>query len=523
MIKRFFITVFIVFTFATISNAQSHAYVYISPDYGGCTGKLIIVPICIDLPQPVTYSITVGSNTQFVGGPWIYNNLCSGNVQFILTAVDGLGNAHTLLSGMANLGTAAPSVTYGTQAISNPLTIIHQYQPSGPMCNGSSTFAISGGYPPFLYNLMDANNNPVPLIPSPPNSYVANNLCPASYTFTIADNFTNPNCSMGTNPVAFPFSINFFDCLISATDLTCAGNCNGAAQLIPVGDMNIAGMFINGPSGTGTNAINNQCPGLVTGTIMHNSGQQAMCYGQIDEPLPLNVSVTTTDCSGFGINDGTATAVVSGGTPGYTYLWNTGGTQSVEDSLLAGNACVVVTDANGCDTTVCATVNQPPQLIIQITNVVHQTSSTPNGSVTYTISGGVSPYVTKLIRYTQNDTINSSFANLAAGNYAVYVTDANNISATEAFTINNNIPGGMMENVQLNVKLYPNPARQQLWIEAENLSAVEMYHISGQKMLEQQLNNENKVELNIAELPAGSYFVRVISQQNQKIMPFIKH
>ncbi len=523
MLKRFLFSVFTVLIFSSGIKAQSHAYVYISPDYGGCSGRLIILPVCIDLPQPITYTANIGGNIQSSQGPWAAYNLCGSITQFIITAVDGLGNPHTLLTGSVNLNTTSPSVTFGAQTITSPLTIIHKYQPSGPMCNGSTDFSITGGYAPYNFSLVNqSNSTTVPLIPTPPNNYVANNLCPSSYTFTITDNFFNPNCSMGPNTATFPFSINFFDCIVSPTDLSCAGVCNGSAQLIPVGDANIAGMFMTGPNGNGTGSLSNQCPGAVTGTVIHTSGQQAMCYGQINEPLPLSVSITTTDCSGFGIDDGTASALVSGGTPGYTYLWDNGDTQSLADSLIAGNICVLVTDNNGCDTSVCTNVNQPAQIIIQITNVIHQTSSTPNGSVTYSINGGISPYVAKLIRYAQNDTISSSFSGLTAGNYAIYVTDANNISATQAFTINNNIPSGMMENSQLLVTLYPNPANQLLWIEAENISAIEMYHISGQQVLQQQLNNENKIQLNITELPAGSYFVRVISQQNQKVIPFIK-
>jgi hypothetical protein len=523
MLKRFLIAIFTLFTFVTISNAQSHAYVYISPDYGGCTGRLIILPVCIDLPQPITYTSNIGGNVQSGPGPWAAYNLCGSITQFMITAVDGLGNSHTLLSGSVNLNTSNPSITYGVQTISSPLTIVHTFQPSGPMCNGSTNFSITGGYTPYVYNMINqSNSTAVPLVPTPPSNYVVNNLCPAPYSFTISDNFFSPNCPIGTNSAAFPFNINFFSCVVATTDLTCAGVCNGSAQLIPVGDMNIVGMFMNGPSSAGSGPLYNQCPGGVMGTLIHTSGQQATCFGQINEPLPLNVSINTSDCSGFGMNDGTATAIVSGGTPGYSYLWSTGGTQNIEDSLLAGNICVVVSDFNGCDTTVCANVNQPAQLIIQITNVVHQTSSTPNGSVTFTINGGVPPYLPKLIRYAQNDTVNSSFTNLAAGNYAIYIIDANNISATQPFTINNNIPGGMIENAQLNVKLYPNPARQQLWIEAEQISLVEIYHISGQLVLQQQLNNETKVELNIAELPSGSYWVRIVNQQNQKVLPFIK-
>jgi hypothetical protein len=178
-------------------------------------------------------------------------------------------------------------------------------------------------------------------------------------------------------------------------------------------------------------------------------------------------------------------------------------------------------DVNGCDTTVCANVNQPPQIMIQITGITHQTSTTPNGSVTFTVSGGVPPYVISLIRYNYNDTIGGPFTGLEAGNYAIYVTDANGITATQPFTINNNI-SGLAENSIPSIKVFPNPANDRLFVSAQNISDVEIYHVSGQIVLHQVVNNENTIQLNISELASGSYFIKVKARQHQKVLPFIK-
>jgi hypothetical protein len=521
MKKGLLFLAFTTFVFLSAVKSQSHAYVYISPDYGGCTGKLMIYPVCIDLPQPITFTANIGGNIQSTQGPWMAYLCAPTTTQFTITAQDGLGNNHTLLSGTVNINFNTASVTYSTQTITNPLTIIHKYQPSGAMCDGSTDFSITGGYPPYFYNLVDFSNNVINLTLSPPNNYIANNLCPGSYIFSIADNFSSPNCPQNSNPISIPFDINFFDCLIDPIDLTCAGVCDGAAQIIPLGDMNLVYSSITGPNGSGAFSITDQCSGNVSGILIHSSGKQATCFGIIDEPMPLSVSITTTDCSGFGINDGTATALVSGGTPGYTYLWNNGDTQNFADSLSAGNICVLVMDVNGCDTTVCANVNQPPQIMIQITGITHQTSTTPNGSVTFTVSGGVQPYVISLIRYNYNDTIGGPFTGLEAGNYAIYVTDANGIKATQPFTINNNI-SGLAENSIPSIKVFPNPANDRLFVSAQNISDVEIYHVSGQIVLHQLVNNENTIQLNISELASGSYFIKVMAQQHQKVLPFIK-
>jgi gliding motility-associated-like protein len=67
----------------------------------------------------------------------------------------------------------------------------------------------------------------------------------------------------------------------------------------------------------------------------------------IDEPEPLAVEVETTPAN-EGCN-GTATAMVSGGTAPYTYVWNAGlSNEATQTNLCAGEYNVIVRDANGC-------------------------------------------------------------------------------------------------------------------------------------------------------------------------------
>ncbi len=68
----------------------------------------------------------------------------------------------------------------------------------------------------------------------------------------------------------------------------------------------------------------------------------------ITEPAKLITAVSSTP-AGCVINDGTATATPSGGTPGYSYEWTPGGqTTNPATGLAPGNYSVKVTDANGC-------------------------------------------------------------------------------------------------------------------------------------------------------------------------------
>jgi gliding motility-associated-like protein len=70
----------------------------------------------------------------------------------------------------------------------------------------------------------------------------------------------------------------------------------------------------------------------------------------ITEPPPLTLSVTSTNSSCAGSGVGGASAIASGGTPAYTYLWITTPVQSTATitNLSTGTYNCLVTDAHGC-------------------------------------------------------------------------------------------------------------------------------------------------------------------------------
>jgi hypothetical protein len=97
-------------------------------------------------------------------------------------------------------------------------------------------------------------------------------------------------------------------------------------------------------------------------------------------------------------NDGSINLTVSGSTPGYTYLWNTGELTQDVSGLDAGTFSVTITDANGCTLFVDTTLNEAPpvtataQVVSDYNGQDVSCFGASDGSVSVTPGGGVAPY-----------------------------------------------------------------------------------------------------------------------------------
>ena len=75
----------------------------------------------------------------------------------------------------------------------------------------------------------------------------------------------------------------------------------------------------------------------------------------------ISASSVVTNISVFGAHDGAIDVTVSGGTAPYTYLWNNDATTQDLTDLGPGTYSVVITDANGCNTTLREILVEQPQ------------------------------------------------------------------------------------------------------------------------------------------------------------------
>ena len=265
--------------------------------------------------------------------------------------------------------------------------------------------------------------------PGPLTTQNVTNLCPGTYTLlaTDANNCSAQALATITQPPLLSASIT------ASGNASCAGYTNGFATVAPAGGTPGYTYSWSPSGGTGSTA-NNLAAGNYLATITDAQGCSATANIIITQPTPLAATITSTNITCFGLNNGISNLAYSGGTGPYNFLWlpTLNNTPNVS-TLPPGSHTVQVTDNLGCITTLTTTITQPPAL----TAVVSATNSNctqANGNACVVAGGGAGGYT---YQWTSNPLFtNSCINNVVAGAYTVTVTDVNGCSISGIANIN---------------------------------------------------------------------------------------
>ncbi len=135
--------------------------------------------------------------------------------------------------------------------------------------------------------------------------------------------------------------------IVSFTNLDCFLDNDGTATAQATGGTgNYSYLWSNdqtGPTATGLSA------GTASVTVTDEiSNATATTSVVITQPPQINLTASVISNINCFDDFGSATAIVSGGTPDFEYLWSSGETTSIASNLLGGSQSVTITDANGC-------------------------------------------------------------------------------------------------------------------------------------------------------------------------------
>ena len=165
------------------------------------------------------------------------------------------------------------------------------------------------------------------------------------------------------------------------TDVLCYGDSNGAVDLVVAGGIEpYTFLWSNGET---TQNISGLSAGTYTVTVTDSLGCEAAIAVDVAEPAELQIALDTViDVTLAGASTGSIEVSVGGGTPKYNYQWinEAGDVVGTDEDLIdqpAGEYIITVRDANGCQTTVTATIFQPSLLEFADIDLLCQFSVAP--------------------------------------------------------------------------------------------------------------------------------------------------
>lgn len=346
---------------------------------------------------PFSWSWSNGANTPTVSG------LPAGNYSVTLTGADNCQTSATASINQPDPLTPNLSVTHETAA---------------GAADGSATVNPQGGVPPYAYVWSNGAN-----------TASITNLPPGTYSVTVTD---SKGCTATAQAMVQPFSCSGFGANVSSQDVSCFGLSNGTASASATGGN--APITFQWSTGATTSTISGLAPGTYWVTVSDASQCSEVLSVTIGQPPQLLPNASASNESTAGAADGTASANPSGGTPPFTFAWNTGATSASIEGLAPGTYTVTVTDSKGCTASQSVQVQAGPGCNLAIETFT-MPASCPDVADGYaeisSVSGAAGPFTYQW----SNGGTNFFISNIPAGEYTVTVSSSSGCSKSFSVTV----------------------------------------------------------------------------------------
>ncbi len=271
--------------------------------------------------------------------------------------------------------------------------------------DGSVASTPTGGTAPYTYQWSTGSSN----------SSQVDSLLPGNYLLTLSDaqNCQRTDSAVVVSPTAIVASV-------STQNSSCFGKNNGSALVTgPSGGTGALSIqWVNGPVGASYAGLG---AGSYPVVVTDQNGCQFSDTATITQPPLLTMSIVGNPVSCAGENDGLVEVNVTGGTPGYSYTWNSGPDTNLLVGLSGGTYSVTVTDQNGCIGFQSFFVFEPAPVGAN-SSVDHVLCfGESNGNIDLTVFGGIAPHQ---VSWNGGGFIGAQLSGLPAGSYTYLITDS---------------------------------------------------------------------------------------------------
>ena len=169
------------------------------------------------------------------------------------------------------------------------------------------------------------------------------------------------------------------------------------------------------------------------------------------------------------------------------------------------------------------TVTNGRTLIANFTKQAYQITASVNPAEGGTITGEGTYLYGDMVTLTVNTNEDYAFENWTENGVIVSEDKTYTFTATE----NRNLVANLLYTVGLNEQnnttmVYPNPVSDKLTIETqEAINSLEIYNVLG-ALVYSQTNCNNKVEIQMSQLPSGTYLIRLTTDNTTLLRRFVK-
>jgi outer membrane protein OmpA-like peptidoglycan-associated protein len=243
------------------------------------------------------------------------------------------------------------------------------------------------------------------------------NTMAGNYSVKVSDGngcLTSLNASIA-EPAKLSLSLD------SLVHVACSGQETGKVAVHATGGVMPYNYLWN--TGTTASRVGKVAAGDYTVSVTDAGGCKASFNATLNQPRKLYKNIDAiTDIRCGGENTGSIFVTVQEGIAPFTYKWSNGADTEDLNNLPAGNYKLTITEGNGCQSTLDATIEAPDTFKAEVASVSNiKCFGEDVGAIDVTVSGGVQPY-----QYAwSNGSKTEDIEKVRADSYSLLTTDAN--------------------------------------------------------------------------------------------------